>query len=185
MPSHPAISSCTLSYWLETKSIDSTGWTRTQRSTCLSLELKACPTTPRQLMLFWRLSGDWCSQYTLPFPQHEYTAVDTLHSQQRLQSETAFSTPRFWSSPSSCSLHPGVHVCNCHVFVGRWTLSFPKWFYDFFSTNFHAIYKHVCSLTLLCHTLAPLYCLGRLGAAYLDTSSIQCKIRCTDIRNNG
>lgn len=89
MPSHPAISSCTLSYWLETKSIDSTGWTRTQRSTCLSLELKACPTTPRQLMLFWRLSGDWCSQYTLPFPQHEYTAVDTLHSQQRLQSETS------------------------------------------------------------------------------------------------
>lgn len=57
MPSHPAISSCTLSYWLETKSIDSTGWTRTEIH-LLSLELKACPTTPRLLMHLWRLETD-------------------------------------------------------------------------------------------------------------------------------
>lgn len=148
MPSHPAISSCTLSYWLETKSIDSTGWTRTQRSTCLSLELKACPTTPRQLMLFWRLSGDWCSQYTLPFPQHEYTAVDTLHSQQRLQSETAFSTPRFWSSPSSCFLHPGVTCATAmslwgdeHFhFLNGFMIFFLQIFTQFTNMSVHSLY---------------------------------------------
>lgn len=72
MPSHRAISSCTLSYWFETKSIDSTGWTGTQRSTCLSLELKACPTTPRLLMHFWRLETD------VPNTHFRFPSMSTL-----------------------------------------------------------------------------------------------------------
>lgn len=183
MPSHPAISSCTLSYWLETKSINSTGWPRTQRSTCLSLELKACPTTTRLLMHLWRLETD------VPNTHFRFPSMSTLL--------WVHCTPNKGCSQKLPSQHQGSGLAplpvlstqgsrvQCHVFVGRWTLSFPKWFYEFFSTNFHVIYKHVCSLTLLCHTPAPLYCPGRLGAAYLDTSSIHCKIRCTDIRNNG
>lgn len=68
MRSHPAISSCTLSYWFETKSIESTGWPRTQRSTCLSLELKACPTTSR------------LSLTDVPNTHFRFPSMSTLHT---------------------------------------------------------------------------------------------------------
>lgn len=54
----------------------------------------------------------------------------------------------FCSSPSSCSPHPGVTCASAMSLWGDERFHFLNGFMSFFSTNFHIIYKHVCSLTL-------------------------------------